>query len=175
MTAKDNDNKDNTQYAIRNTQLSHIDEKGNARMVDVGAKPDTERIAVARAEVTLSQETLDLVREGKAAKGDVLAVARIAGIMAAKKTPELVPLCHPIMLTSVHLDFELQKWGVEITATTKTTGPTGVEMEALTAVSVAALTIYDMLKAVERGATITNIRLEYKEGGKSGEWKRDGE
>jgi len=153
--------------------LSHLDEQGNARMVDVGAKPETERVAVAHGEVALSRETLDLVKEGRAAKGDVLAVARIAGIMAAKKTPDLVPLCHPIMLTSVHVDFELREWGIEITATTKTTGPTGVEMEALTAVSVAALTIYDMLKAVERGATIGNIRLEYKEGGKSGVWKRD--
>jgi cyclic pyranopterin phosphate synthase len=163
-----------SQFEIHNTQLTHLDESGNARMVDVGAKPETERVAVARGEVALSQETLDLVREGRAAKGDVLAVARVAGIMAAKKTPDLVPLCHPIMLTSVHLDFEIQEWGIEITATTRTTGPTGVEMEALTAVSVAALTIYDMLKAVERDATITNIRLEYKEGGKSGVWKRDG-
>ncbi len=142
-------------------------------MVDVGAKSDTERTATARGEVTLSRATLDLIRDGKTPKGDVLAVARVAGIMAAKKTPDLVPLCHPIMLTSVHLDFELQEWGIEITATTKSVGPTGVEMEALTAVSVAALTVYDMLKAVERNATITNIRLEYKEGGKSGIWKRN--
>ena len=154
--------------------MTHVDVSGHALMVDVGAKPDTERVAVARGEVVLSQETLDLVREGRAAKGDVLAVARVAGIMAAKKTPDLVPLCHPIMLTSVKLDFEFAEWGIEITATTKTTGPTGVEMEALTAVSVAALTIYDMLKAVEREAVITNIRLEYKEGGKSGVWQRDG-
>jgi cyclic pyranopterin phosphate synthase len=153
-------------------QLTHIDERGSARMVDVGAKADTERVAVARGEVTLSQYTLDLIRDAKTPKGDVLAVARIAGIMAAKKTPELIPLCHPIMLSSVHLDFELQDWGIEITATAKTTGPTGVEMEALTAVSVAALTIYDMLKSVERNASITNVRLEYKEGGKSGKWVR---
>jgi cyclic pyranopterin phosphate synthase len=153
-------------------QLTHLDERGSARMVDVGSKPDTERIAVARGEVTLSPETLDLIREGKTPKGDVLAVARVAGIMAAKKTPDLIPLCHPIILSSVHLDFEMQDWGIEITATAKTTGPTGVEMEALTAVSVAALTIYDMLKAVERNAVITNIRLEYKEGGKSGKWTR---
>src|SRR5205814_3108419 len=158
----------NPQSTIHNPQLTHLDESGKARMVDVGAKPDTERVAMARGEIVLSQETLDLVREGRAAKGDVLAVARIAGIMAAKKTPDLVPLCHPIMLTSVHIDFEIQEWGIEITATTRTTGPTGVEMEALAAVSVAALTIYDMLKAVERNATITNIRLEHKEGGKSG-------
>jgi cyclic pyranopterin phosphate synthase len=162
----------NPQSAIRNPQLSHLDESGKARMVDVGAKADTERVAIARGEVALSPQTLDLVREGRAAKGDVLAVARIAGIMAAKKTPDLVPLCHPIMLTSVHMDLEIQEWGIEITATTKTTGPTGVEMEALTAVSIAALTIYDMLKAVERNAVIGNIRLEYKEGGKIGAWER---
>ncbi len=153
--------------------LTHLDESGNARMVDVGAKPDTERIAVARGEVHISQETLALVRDGKAAKGDVLAVARVAGIMAAKKTSELIPLCHPIMLTSVKVDFAFQEWGIEVEARTKTTGPTGVEMEALTAVSVAALTIYDMLKAVERGARIECIRLVHKEGGKSGVWKSE--
>ena len=155
------------------SELTHLDESGHARMVDVGHKPDTERVAIARAEVRISPATLDLVREGKAAKGDVLAVARVAGIMAAKKTPELIPLCHPIMLTSVKVDFAFQEWGIEIEARTKTTGPTGVEMEALTAASVAALTIYDMLKAVERGAEITNIRLVHKEGGKSGVWERD--
>jgi cyclic pyranopterin phosphate synthase len=155
------------------SELTHLDESGHARMVDVGSKPDTERIAIARAEVRISTATLDLVREGKAAKGDVLAVARVAGIMAAKKTPELIPLCHPIMLTSVKVDFAFQEWGIEIEARTKTTGPTGVEMEALTAASVAALTIYDMLKAVERGAEITNIRLVHKEGGKSGVWERE--
>ncbi|MEO8288675.1 MAG: cyclic pyranopterin monophosphate synthase MoaC [Chloroflexota bacterium] len=153
-------------------ELTHLDAQGNAHMVDVGAKPDTDRVAVARGEITLSADTLRLVQEGRAAKGDVLAVARIAGIMAAKKTSELVPLCHPIMLTSVKMEFGIEEWGIAISATTKTTGPTGVEMEALTAVSVAALTIYDMLKAVERGATITNIRLEHKEGGKSGVWER---
>src|SRR5437868_10273045 len=147
--------------------LTHLDESGNARMVDVGAKPDTERIAIARGEVHISPQTLALVQDGKAAKGDVLAVARVAGIMAAKKTSELIPLCHPIMLTSVKVDFTFQEWGIEIEARTKTTGPTGVEMEALTAVSIAALTIYDMLKAVERGAHIESIRLVHKEGGKS--------
>lgn len=155
------------------SELTHLDEAGNARMVDVGQKPDTERVAIARAEVHLSPDTLDLLRDGRTPKGDVLAVARVAGIMAAKKTPELVPLCHPIMLTSVKVDFALQEWGVEIEARTKTVGPTGVEMEALTAASVAALTIYDMLKAVERGATISNIRLVHKEGGKSGRWTAD--
>lgn len=142
-------------------------------MVDVGSKPDTERIATARGEITLSPDTLLLVREGKAAKGDVLAVARVAGIMAAKKTSELIPLCHPLMLSSVKVEFAFLEAGIEITSVVKTTGPTGVEMEALTAVSVAALTIYDMLKAVERGATISNIGLERKEGGKSGLWERD--
>jgi cyclic pyranopterin phosphate synthase len=154
------------------TDLTHLDESGHARMVDVGDKPDTERIAIARAEVHVTPETLALVREGTTAKGDVLAVARVAGIMAAKKTPELIPLCHPIMLTSVKVEFTLQEWGIEVQARTKTTGPTGVEMEALTAVTVAALTIYDMLKAVERGMTITNIGLVRKEGGKSGLWER---
>lgn len=153
-----------------NQKLTHIDESGHAVMVDVGAKAGTERVAVARGEVHISPETLSLVREGKAAKGDVLAVARVAGIMAAKKTPDLIPLCHPIMLTSVKVDFTLQSWGIEIEARTKTIGPTGVEMEALTAVSVAALTIYDMLKAVERSAHIEHIRLLHKEGGKSGTW-----
>ena len=150
-----------------------MDETGNARMVDVGQKPDTERVAIARAEVHLSPDTLALLRDGRTPKGDVLAVARVAGIMAAKKTPELVPLCHPIMLASVKVEFALQEWGIEIEARTKTVGPTGVEMEALTAASVAALTIYDMIKAVERGATISNIRLVHKEGGKSGRWTAD--
>src|SRR5436853_230836 len=139
-------------------------------MVDVGAKPDTERVAVARGEFRLSEATMALVREGKTSKGDVLAVARVAGIMAAKRTPDLIPLCHPILLTSVHVALTVEDWGIEIEAITKTTGPTGVEMEALTAVSVAALTLYDMLKSVERGALIGNIRLVHKEGGKSGVW-----
>jgi len=151
--------------------LTHLDESGNARMVDVGAKPDTMRLAVARGEVLLSEDTLALVRDGKATKkGDVLAVARVAGIMAGKKTSELIPLCHPIMLTSVEVGFSFTDSGIQIEARASTVGPTGVEMEALTAVSVAALTIYDMLKAVERGARINNIRLFHKEGGKSGVW-----
>jgi cyclic pyranopterin phosphate synthase len=154
------------------SELTHLDESGHARMVDVGAKPDTKRVAVARAEVRLSKETLDLVHEGKMPKGDVLAVARVAGIMAAKKTSELIPLCHPIILTSVKVEFSFEEWGIGIEATAKTVGPTGAEMEALTAASVAALTIYDMVKAVERGVTITNVRLERKEGGRSGEWSR---
>src|SRR5438045_1684825 len=142
-------------------------------MVDVGDKPDTERVAIARGEIRLSEGTLALVREGRAAKGDVLAVARVAGIMAGKKTSELIPLCHPIMLTSVKVDFTFTDWGIEVEARTATTGPTGVEMEALTVVSVAALTVYDMLKAVERGASITDIRLLHKEGGKSGTWHEE--
>ena len=166
----------NPQSAIRNPQLNapqltHVDESGNARMVDVGAKPDTERVAVARGEVVLSQETLDLIREGRAAKGDVLAVARVAGIVAAKKPPDLVPLCHPIMLTSVKVDFDFEEWGIEITATTRTTGPTGVEMEALTAASVAALTIYDMLKAADKAMVLEGIRLIEKTGGRSGTYR----
>ncbi|MEO5951508.1 MAG: cyclic pyranopterin monophosphate synthase MoaC [Chloroflexia bacterium] len=152
-------------------ELTHLDEQGHARMVDVGDKADTVRVAIAKGEIGLSAETLALVREGRAAKGDVLAVARVAGIMAAKKTSELIPLCHQLMLSSVKVEFEFLAEGIEVTATAKTTGQTGVEMEALTAVSVAALTVYDMLKAVERGAVIGNIRLERKEGGKSGVWE----
>jgi cyclic pyranopterin phosphate synthase len=155
------------------TGLTHLDEQGNARMVDVGAKPATERVAVARADVALSPDTLALVREGRAAKGDVLAVARVAGIMAAKKTPDLIPLCHPIMLSSVEVDFDFADSGIAIRATARTTGPTGVEMEAMTAASVAALTIYDMVKGVERGVTITGVRLVHKSGGKSGTWERE--
>jgi cyclic pyranopterin phosphate synthase len=155
------------------TGLTHLDEQGNARMVDVGAKPATERVAVARAEVALSPETLALVREGRAAKGNVLAVARVAGIMAAKRTPDLIPLCHPIMLSSIEVDFELTGAAITISATARTTGPTGVEMEAMTAASVAALTIYDMVKGVERGVTITGVRLVHKSGGKSGTWDRE--
>jgi cyclic pyranopterin phosphate synthase len=153
--------------------LTHLDEQGNARMVDVGAKPATERVAVVRADVALSPQTLALVRDGRAAKGDVLAVARVAGIMAAKKTPDLIPLCHPIMLSSVEVDFDFTNDGIAISATARTTGPTGVEMEAMTAATVAALTIYDMVKGVERGVSITNVRLESKSGGKSGTWERD--
>ena len=150
--------------------LTHLDEQGNAHMVDVGAKGPTQRIAVAVGEVHLTTRTLELVRGGKAAKGDVLAVARVAGIMAAKKTSELIPLCHPLALTSVQVDFSFEAWGIRVECQAKTNGPTGVEMEALTAVTVAALTIYDMVKAVERGARIDNIRLLHKEGGKGGTW-----
>jgi cyclic pyranopterin monophosphate synthase len=155
------------------TELTHLDESGNARMVDVGSKAATERVAVASALVRLGNETLVLIREGRAAKGDVLAVARVAGIMAAKKTPELIPLCHPIALTSVKVEFEFVDEGVRVEAQARTVGQTGVEMEALTAVSVAALTIYDMVKSVERGASISDVRLLSKEGGKGGVWSAE--
>ena len=159
------------------TDLTHIDDKGRAAMVDVTAKDDTERSATAGAFIALSPATLALIAEGKAAKGDVIAAARIAGIMAAKKTSELIPLCHPLMLTGVGVEIAPREdgAGLSIPATAKTRGPTGVEMEALTAASVAALTIYDMVKAVDRTATIGDIRLIAKSGGKSGDFLRDGE
>jgi cyclic pyranopterin monophosphate synthase len=153
-------------------QLTHLDENGAARMVDVGAKADTERVAVAAGSVFMQPETLRLIQEGALKKGDVLTVARIAGIMAAKKTSELIPLCHPIPLT--HLDLEMRldddQSAVHITATARTIGKTGVEMEALTAVSVAALTIYDMAKAVDRAMRLSDIRLLEKRGGQRGDY-----
>ena len=152
-------------------ELSHLDANGKARMVDVSEKADTARTAVARGEVQMKPETLALIRAGAMKKGDVLTVAQIAGIQAAKRTAELIPLCHPLPLTKVDVDFELDENlpGVRITATAKVTGKTGVEMEALTAVSVAALTIYDMAKAVEKTMRIQNIRLVEKHGGRSGD------
>ncbi len=152
-------------------RLSHLDEEGRARMVDVGWKPETEREAVARGAVSMQEETLALIKSGGVEKGDVLSVARIAGIMAAKRTSELIPLCHPLPLDSVDVDLELNESSseVRITATARTTAKTGVEMEALTAVSVAALTIYDMCKAVDRGMRIEGVRLVQKRGGQSGE------
>jgi cyclic pyranopterin phosphate synthase len=152
--------------------LTHLDEHGHAHMVNVSAKPDTHRIAIARGEVHLSLDTLNLIQTGGVPKGDVFAAARLAGIMAAKRTSELIPLCHPLPLThlSVELTPRVETGGiVDITARAETTGKTGVEMEALTAVSVAALTVYDMTKAVQRDARITNIRLVEKHGGKSGD------
>ena len=151
--------------------LTHLDEHGQAHMVDVGAKPDTERIAIARGEVHMRKSTLDLIRAGQIKKGDVLTVAQIAGITAAKRTSDLIPLCHPLPLTKVDVDLALDESlpGVVITATAKTVGKTGVEMEALTAVSVAALTVYDMAKAAEKTMRIQNIRLVEKHGGKSGD------
>lgn len=155
--------------------LSHVDEEGRIRMVGVGHKPDTVRLAVAKGEVRMRSETLRLIAQGEAPKGDVLNTARIAGIMAAKRTHELIPLCHPLPLTKVDVDFAIDPDAsrVVITATARCTGKTGVEMEALTAVSVAALTIYDMAKAVEKTMEIGRIRLVTKTGGKSGDWKRE--
>jgi cyclic pyranopterin phosphate synthase len=152
-------------------KLTHLDEQGRVRMVDVGHKPDTERIAVARGEVQMKKETLDLIRAGQIKKGDVLTIAQIAGITASKRTAELIPLCHPLPLTKVDVDLVLDEAipGVVITATAKTIGKTGVEMEALTAVSVAALTVYDMAKAAEKTMRIQNIRLLEKHGGQSGD------
>jgi cyclic pyranopterin phosphate synthase len=157
----------------RKPALTHIDSKGEARMVDVSAKPATERVAVAEGSVVMSKATLDLIVKGDAAKGDVLGTARIAGIMAAKRTSELIPLCHPLALSKVTLDItpDTALPGCRIEATVKVTGPTGVEMEALTAVSVAALTVYDMIKAVERGVHIEGFRLVEKRGGKSGHYR----
>ncbi len=157
--------------------LTHIDGSGRARMVDVGGKPETERLARARAAVAMKPDTLELIRAGEVAKGDVLAVARIAGIMAAKQTAGLIPLCHLLLLDEVGLDFRLdqERSMVEIEARVRSHGRTGVEMEALTAVSVAALTIYDMCKAVDRGLVIGEIRLVEKSGGKSGVYHREGE
>lgn len=153
------------------TQLTHLDDQGRASMVDVGHKDDTERTAVARGEIVMKPETLALIRDGQVKKGDVLTVAKIAGIQAAKRTSELIPLCHPLALTKVDVELSLDYSlpGVQIQATAKTVGKTGVEMEALTAVSVAALTVYDMAKAAEKTMKIQNIRLVEKYGGKSGD------
>lgn len=151
--------------------LSHLDAEGRARMVDVSHKPDTDRVAVAAGEVRMKAETLALIRAGQLKKGDVLAVAQLAGVMAAKRTADLIPLCHPLPLTHINVTCDLQDDlpGVSITATVRTTAKTGVEMEALTAVSVAALTVYDMAKAAEKTMQITNIRLLEKHGGMSGD------
>jgi cyclic pyranopterin phosphate synthase len=156
-------------------KLTHIGASGEARMVDVGEKADTERVAVAEGSVTMKPETLALIRSGNAKKGDVLGVARLAGIMAAKRTSDLIPLCHPLMLASVSVDLELEDAlpGIWVRATARLKGKTGVEMEALTAVSVACLTIYDMAKAVDRAMVIGAIRLVEKSGGKSGHFHAD--
>jgi cyclic pyranopterin phosphate synthase len=153
--------------------FSHFDARGQAAMVDVGAKPVTERTATAQARVTMLRETAALIRSGGAKKGDVLGVARIAGIMAAKRTAELIPLCHPLPISAVTLELIVGEDAVEIAATVRTTGQTGVEMEALTAASVAALTVYDMCKSVDRGMRIEALRLTHKAGGKSGEFRQD--
>jgi cyclic pyranopterin monophosphate synthase len=149
-------------------KLTHLGRRGEAHMVDVGGKTPTERVAVAQGHVRMAKATLALLRKGNAKKGDVLGAARLAGIMAAKRTHELIPLCHPLALSKVAVDIAPDKSGITVRATVKVTGKTGVEMEALMAVSVACLTIYDMVKAVERGMIIENIRLLEKRGGKSG-------
>lgn len=158
-----------------NPHLTHLDEKGIARMVDVGSKPDTERVAIAAGTVYMKPSTLALIQQGALKKGDVVSVARIAGIMAAKKTSELIPLCHPLALTHLDVDLTLDTDAnaVQIIATARTTGKTGVEMEALTAVSVAALTVYDMAKAVDREMRLSDIRLLEKHGGQHGDYKAE--
>ncbi|WP_374592828.1 cyclic pyranopterin monophosphate synthase MoaC [Sphingosinicella sp.] len=150
--------------------LTHLDEAGKARMVDISGKAVTARTAIAEGHITMSAQALAAVRSANAAKGDVLAVARIAGITAAKKTADLIPLCHPLPLTSVAVDFTLENGGVRVEATASTTWGTGVEMEAMTAASVALLTIYDMVKAVDKAMVISGVRLLKKTGGKSGDW-----
>jgi len=157
------------------SEFTHMDAEGNARMVDVGDKSVTERSATARGTVLMAAETLAKIQERGFKKGDVLSVAQLAGIMGAKRTPDLIPLCHPLMLTSVkvHLSCDPARNAVDIEATCKLSGKTGVEMEALTAVSVAALTVYDMCKAVDKAMHITDVRLVHKAGGKSGEFKAD--
>lgn len=155
-------------------KLSHVDERGAARMVDVSAKADTVREALAEAFVVMQSATLALIQEGGLPKGDVLAVARVAGIMAAKRTSDLIPMCHPLPISGVTVDLSPASADrLRISATVRTTGKTGVEMEALTAVSVAALTVYDMCKAVDRGMRVEGVRLLEKRGGKSGEWRAD--
>lgn len=157
------------------SKLSHLDDNGAARMVDVSDKAVTERTAIAEGFIAMKAETLALIETGDAKKGDVLAAARIAGIMAAKKTSELIPLCHPLALTKATIDFAPQRSpaGIKVTALVKVSGQTGVEMEALTAVSVACLTIYDMLKAADKGMEISGIRLLEKTGGRSGTWRAE--
>lgn len=156
------------------TRLTHLDETGAAHMVDVGAKPETARSAIATGRIRMSAEALDALRAGNAPKGDVLAAARIAGIMAAKKTGELIPLCHPLALDSVSAEFTFEENAVRATIRAALTGRTGVEMEAITATSIALLTIYDMAKALDRAMVIEDVRLLEKTGGRSGTWRADG-
>ena len=153
--------------------LTHLDAAGNARMVDVGGKAETQRVAVASGRIRMSAAALNAIRDGNAPKGDVLAAARIAGIMAAKKTADLIPLCHPLALTSVMVDFAFEDGAVRATATASLTGRTGVEMEALTGTSVALLTIYDMAKALDKTMVVEDLRLIEKRGGKSGDWRAE--
>lgn len=156
------------------SSLTHLDEHGKARMVDVGGKAETQRIAIAEGRIRMSPAALAAIRDGTVPKGDVLAAARIAGIMAAKKTSDLIPLCHPLALTSVSVDFEIENDAVKVTASASLAGRTGVEMEAMTAASIALLTIYDMAKAVDKGMVIEGLRLIEKRGGKSGDWRVQG-
>ncbi|WP_447930748.1 cyclic pyranopterin monophosphate synthase MoaC [Sphingopyxis fribergensis] len=155
------------------TRPTHLDESGAASMVDVGAKPATQRRAVAGGRITMSAEALEAIRSGNAPKGDVLSTARIAGIMAAKRTADLIPLCHPLALTKVGVDFVWEDNGIAVTAVAQTNGRTGVEMEALTAASVALLTLYDMAKALDRAMILGDIRLLEKSGGRSGDWRAE--
>ncbi|MCW1428513.1 cyclic pyranopterin monophosphate synthase MoaC [Novosphingobium sp. JCM 18896] len=152
-------------------RLTHLDDQGHARMVDVGGKAETQRVAIASGRIRMSPQALAAIRQGEVPKGDVIAAARIAGIMAAKKTGELIPLCHPLALDAVTLDFAFEEDGVRATATASLTAKTGVEMEAMTATSIALLTIYDMAKAIDKGMIIDQVRLIEKRGGKSGTWK----
>jgi len=162
-----------TSDEARGARLTHVDDAGAARMVDVSGKSVTDRTATATARVLLSARTVSLLRGEGVPKGDALAVARVAGIMGAKRTADLIPLCHPLAISGVELDLEVLDEGVRVAATVRTTERTGVEMEALTAASVAALTVYDMVKAVDKLAVITDLRVERKSGGKSGDWSRD--
>lgn len=159
--------------------LTHLDDDGNARMVDVGGKAETQRVAVASGTITMTAEALSAIRAGNAPKGDVLGTARIAGIMAAKKTADLIPMCHPLVIDAVNIDFSYEdetEWSgrIRATATASLTGKTGVEMEAITAISIALLTIYDMAKALDKGMIVGEIRLVEKRGGKSGHWRAEG-
>ena len=154
-----------------NKSLTHIDSDGSARMVDVGAKVETQRLAIASGRITMSPEALAAIRAGNAPKGDVLGTARVAGIMAGKKTAELIPMCHPLMIDAINVDFSFEQGAIRATAIAALTGKTGVEMEAITAVSIALLTIYDMAKALDKGMVIGEIRLIEKRGGKSGTWR----
>lgn len=155
------------------SKLTHIDDAGNARMVDIGAKSETARRAVAGGRIRMSPEALEAIRAGNAPKGDVLGTARIAGIMAAKKTGDLIPMCHPLALDAVNVDFTFEDDAIAVSATASLTAKTGVEMEAMTAASIALLTIYDMAKALDKGMVISDVRLLAKSGGKSGDWKAE--
>lgn len=161
-----------TRSTKKSPALTHVDARGQMRMVDVGAKPQTHRVATAEARVRMGARARRCVTGSNAKKGDVLAAARLAGIQAAKRTSDLIPLCHPIGLSHAAVELEVKSWGVRVVARTETVSATGVEMEAMTAASVAALTLYDMLKAVERGMVIESVRLLEKRGGQSGPWKR---